>query len=154
MSHPLVQELPQESLRDVPQGSRLTVQDIAETRVVWVGASDPLPTALRAMRQAGTDCVLVRTGDDRRAFGIVTMRDVIEKGVAGGADAAELTVAQLMSTPVVTVTPEMSIRRASALVARCGIRRLPIFDGREVTGVLSDTAIFQLVEEGGWDRLD
>lgn len=134
-------------------GSGYTVAEIMERKVVWVRPGASLEEVLETMRREKVDHVLVEQGGRRRTFGILTMRDVIEKTVARKVDPRATTVGELMSTPVITVPPEMGIRSASALMARSRIRRLPVFDGREVVGVLSDAAIFQLVEEGGWDRL-
>lgn len=143
------------SLATVLEGrAKMTVQDVMDRRVVWVNAEDSLEQALQVMRRDGVDAVLVQVGQGRRTFGIMTMRDIIEKSVASAVDPATTQVGNLMSSPVVTVTPEMSIRSASALMARSRIRRLPVFDGHEIVGLLTDSAIFQLVEEGGWDRLD
>lgn len=132
----------------------MTVQDVMDRRVVWVSAQDSLRRALEAMRSHGVDCVLVRMDEGRRTFGIMTMRDIIEKSVAREVDPDRTRVEELMSAPVVTVTPEMGIRNASALMARSRIRRLPVFDGHDIVGLITDSAIFQLVEEGGWDHLD
>ena len=52
--------------------------------------------------------------------------------------AKALTAAELMTSPAVTITPDITLPRAAAVLARLGVRRLPVVDenGR-LAGVLS-----------------
>lgn len=61
-----------------------------------------------------------------------------------------LKVRDLMSAPLITVSPDTTIRQCSIIMLDANIRRAVVMqDGRPV-GIVSDTDIFQAVEERGW----
>jgi isocitrate dehydrogenase len=55
-----------------------------------------------------------------------------------------------MSSPVITVSPNTSLRECSALMLEKDIRRVVVAQGNEIVGIVSDTDIFSAVEERGW----
>ncbi len=74
--------------------------------------------------------------------GILTDRDVAVRIVARGADAAG-PAAGHASAPVVTAGVEADVEAAADLMARHGIRRLPLLEGGQIAGIvtLTDLAV-------------
>jgi CBS domain-containing protein len=74
--------------------------------------------------------------DDGRPQALITDRDV---AIAMGADAADRSagVASFATRPLVTAQPEMEIEEAAALMVQNRIRRLPVLDGDNLTGILT-----------------
>jgi CBS-domain-containing membrane protein len=61
------------------------------------------------------------------------------------AKAAGRTAAEVMSAPVITVGPEVSVPMAAKLLARHGIKRLPVVDGqRRLVGIVSRADLLRL----------
>jgi CBS domain-containing protein len=79
--------------------------------------------------------------EDDEIVGIVTERDVL-RTVAAGKDLDTVAVGDVMSTDVVTTTPDTPVRDAARLMARDWIRHLPVVesDGRLV-GIVSQRDI-------------
>ena len=61
-------------------------------------------------------------------IGVITDRDIVCRTVARGLNPLDLTVADCMSRPCVTVTPEMSIAECSRILEDNRIRRVPVVD--------------------------
>lgn len=62
----------------------------------------------------------------RRVVGIITDRDIACRAVSMGKDPARTPVEECMSTPVVTVSPDLSLEACCQLMERHLIRRIPV----------------------------
>ena len=49
---------------------------------------------------------------------------------------------EIMSKPVITVSPTSSLQECAALLARADIRRVLVYDGTEMLGIVSSGDIF------------
>jgi isocitrate dehydrogenase len=81
----------------------------------------------------------------------MTQRDIMSKVVTKGKDPKKLKVRQVMSSPLVTVPPDCSLRDAAKLMVRRNIRRVLVAEGGKIIGIVSDTDIFSAVEVRGWE---
>ena len=61
-------------------------------------------------------------------IGVITDRDIVCRTVARGLNPLDLTVADCMSKPCVTVTPDMSVQECSRILEENKIRRVPVVD--------------------------
>jgi CBS domain-containing protein len=69
--------------------------------------------------------------------GIVSERDYARKVILLGRSSAETPVWQIMSSPVVTVTPGEDVRQCMQMMTEQRIRHLPVLDGGRMIGVIS-----------------
>jgi CBS-domain-containing membrane protein len=70
-------------------------------------------TNLQAKLMAEHDCgdvPVIQVADRRKSIGVITDRDITCRAVATGQNPLELTAADCMSRPVVTVTPETLLK--------------------------------------------
>ena len=83
--------------------------------------------------------VLVERG---RPVGFLTDRDLTVSVLADGRDPSDH-ASDYASAPVVTGAPDMDVTEAAELMVEHGIRRLPVLDGEELTGIvtLDDLAV-------------
>jgi CBS domain-containing protein len=100
-----------------------------------VGPDDPVLEAIRLMAEHHVGALLVMRGSE--LAGIVSERDYARKVVLLGRSSAETPTWQIMSSPVVSVTPEDSVNSCLALMTERRIRHLPVVVGGEVLGVVS-----------------
>lgn len=110
------------------------VADIMTSASVTESASDSLRSAAETMWRQQTGSLLVMDGPD--LLGIVTERDVM-KAVARGADPDATVVSEIMTTDVLTIAPDTSLHEAARHMASRWIRHLPVIEGGQVVGVVS-----------------
>ncbi len=73
---------------------------------------------------------VVESTSNLRPVGMVTDRDIVCRAVARGNNPVEMSARDVMSSPVIAATPDMSIEAAGNLMASNQIRRLPVVDER------------------------
>jgi len=113
----------------------MQVADVMTRARVAESPADSLRAAATLMWKQQTGSLLVMDGDT--LLGIVTERDVM-KAVARGSDIDATPVSAVMTTSVITVTPETSLPDAARHMATRWIRHLPVVgaDG-QVVGLIS-----------------
>jgi IMP dehydrogenase len=115
-----------------------TLHDLLALKGHEVIAVHPADTVLQAaniMNGRNIGGVVVMDGD--QLAGIFTERDVLRRVVAAGLDPATTRVAAVMSAPVITCPPELSIDDCAALMTSNNVRHLPVRDANGLTGVVT-----------------
>ena len=77
------------------------------------------------------DCGEIPVVEDLKSklpVGVITDRDIVSRTLARGLNPLDLTVADNMSRPCVTVTPEMSLEECCRVLEDNQIRRVPVVD--------------------------
>lgn len=128
-----------------------TVADVMRSPVISIETAATVMDAMHLMRQKGVSSILVIPTSKGGQHGIMTQRDIVSKVVTKGKDPRKLKVRQVMSSPLVTVPPDCSLRDAATLMVKRNIRRVLVAEGRTIIGIVSDTDIFAAVEERGWE---
>ncbi len=109
---------------------------------VAVAPGTPLAQALRLMHEQRVGSVLV-LDDQGRADGILTRHDVLER-VALAGPPPDTPVERVATQPVLSLDVEASAQDAALLMARHGIRHLPLTEGGRVVSVVSERDLFAL----------
>jgi CBS domain-containing protein len=71
---------------------------------------------------------VVENTDNSLPIGVITDRDIVCRTVAKGLNPLDLTAGDCMTTPCVTVTPEMSVEECCRILEENKIRRVPVVD--------------------------
>jgi CBS domain-containing protein len=134
-----------------------TVSDILAGKggdVLRIEAAATVFEAIQRMVEANVGSLLVFEGDVLK--GIVTERDYLRRVALEGRTERETTVGEIMTAPLVYVTPETSIEECMAVMTERRIRHLPVLsDETTVVGVVSigDVVKFQSKEQSAHIRL-
>ncbi len=91
--------------------------------------------AIRLMAEHGTGSVLVMRGGS--LLGVVSERDYARKVALKGRASATTPVADIMSSPVVTVDPDTTVHQCMQLMTERRFRHLAVVEGGRVIGVVS-----------------
>jgi signal-transduction protein with cAMP-binding, CBS, and nucleotidyltransferase domain len=131
-------------------GVETSIQDVFVSNVMnetirTVSADAPATDAARRLFEADIGSLLVGA-DAAPPTGIVTESDFVEL-VATGRDPATTTVAQCMSSPVVTVSTTRPLAEAAALMADENVKKLPVVaeETDEIAGIITTTDIAKYV---------
>jgi CBS domain-containing protein len=130
----------------MPDVRNAKAQDVMSKGVVFVDGSKTVAAAIKLMRKEGVSCLVVKHRNQADAYGIVTRKDVVNKIVDPGKDPAKVKVYEIMTKPLVTVSPGLALKYCARLMHHTGIRRAPVFDGKNIIGMLSNTDIFNAVQ--------
>ncbi len=90
--------------------------------------------AARLLTEFGISSVVVSRGE--RPLGIVTERDVVHL-VSEGLDPSSVAVGDRMVADLATVEPGTELAEAARLMARCGVRHVPVVEGEMLAGMVS-----------------
>jgi CBS domain-containing protein len=104
--------------------------------------------AVERMVEANVGSLLVTEGGD--VAGVVTERDYLRRVAVDELDHRQTTVREIMSSPLIVVTPQTSVDECMALMTNRRIRHLPVVESGEVVGIVSigDVVKFKSREQG------
>jgi len=102
------------------------VADIMAKSVLAVDLNTNARDCSKAMAKRGVSCTVITQAN--RAIGIVTERDLVSKVLADAVEPTRVFVKDIMSTPLITVSPNASLTDAAAQMAEYRVRRLVVVD--------------------------
>lgn len=120
------------------RGSAESVEScmVRDLEVVRMDASAVTAASRMAARRIG--CVLIQAEDHSperpRMVGLVSETDLIRKVMARGLPPSSTTVAQIMASPLLTITPDRSMLDASHFMEKHAIRHLCVLQGGKIGG--------------------
>jgi CBS domain-containing protein len=103
--------------------------------VLQIDADASVLEAVQLMVEKNVGSLLVTVGGEIE--GIVTERDYLRRVTLEGRTDAETRVGEIMSSPLVVVTPETSVDECMAVMTDRRIRHLPVVEDGRVVGLVS-----------------
>jgi len=119
------------------------VKEIMVSPVVTVDAETTIYEAAKIMGEKKIGSVVVTK--DSKPIGIFTERDLLTKVIANGLDMRNTNVTIPMSSPLITVDEETSVKDAIILMAGRKIMRLPVVREEKLVGMVTGTEIFNFL---------
>lgn len=116
-----------------------TVQQVLKNKtfnkVLPISPEQSVHEALSMMAEYDVGALMVMSGQE--LVGILSERDYARKGILKGHHSKDTAVAEIMTSPVVSVTPRHTVDDCMNLMTEHHIRHLPVLDGEKVIGVIS-----------------
>jgi len=119
------------------------VSEIMSRDVAVIAKTSSVAEAAEVMTSREISCVVVLDGE--RAAGVLTKKDLLGRVVALHKDPASVTMEQVMSSPVTSVSSSYSVFSASRIMEEMNIRRLAVMKDKRLCGIVTQTDIFRAV---------
>jgi len=131
----------------------LRAGDIMQQEPSTIAANAPVLSAAKAMDRHGLPCLLDE--DNGKIVGIVTERDIVRRVAATDLPVRRTPVEAIMSSPIITVSPDATIEETLKIMANNRVRRLPVVDKTRLLGLVTlvDVAKALAVKEGNESAL-
>ncbi len=108
-----------------------------KSKTIWsIGPDEPVLQAIRLMSEKGIGALPVM--QEGQLQGILSERDYARKVILMGRSSADTPVSQIMSKPVITITPSDTVHDCMEIMTNKRIRHLPVVDkNNKVVGMIS-----------------
>ena len=123
-------------------------RDIMSPDCTCVGENDSVLDAARKLKELDVGAMPI-CGEDNRLKGMLTDRDIVVKVLAEGKDPGSTTAGELGQGDgkTVTIGADDSIDEALKTMADHQVRRLPVIDGKDLVGIISQADIARNIDE-------
>jgi CBS domain-containing protein len=121
----------------------LSLENILNTDVLILESDRTAADATNLMKEKNARSVLVtHTGE---AIGIVTKTDVLFKVMAQGKNPTKVKLREIMSAPVITLSPKSTVGDALAIMDKHVVRQVIVSSGSAVIGLITREGLFERI---------
>jgi CBS domain-containing protein len=117
-----------------------TAREVMSSDCECIGENDTLEKAAKRLAELDVGAMPI-CGEDDRLKGMLTDRDIVVKCVAQGKDPGDCKAGEFAEGKPVTIGADDSIDEALKTMAEHKVRRLPVIDGHDLVGILSQADI-------------
>ena len=117
-------------------------RDIMVSKVITITRDSTVEEAVKLMNEHEIGCLIVT--DNQKAIGIVTERDLMKRILAKSEETKRIKVKEVMSTPLISIEPNVEIGDASRLMFQKNIKKMPIVKKDELLGLVTLTDILRI----------
>jgi CBS domain-containing protein len=124
-----------------------TARDIMSGGAECARATDTLVDAAKKMKDLDVGALPI-CGDDDRLKGVITDRDIVVGCIAAGGDPNTETVEAFTTDETVTIGADDSVTETLDTMIRAGVRRLPVIDGHDLVGIVTQADVAKNLPDG------
>ncbi|MEA2090609.1 MAG: CBS domain-containing protein [Thermoproteota archaeon] len=120
----------------------ILVRDIMTKNVKTARRDFTIREVVRKMNKFNIGSVVIV--QEKRPVGIITERDILRKIVEPGLDPTMMKAGEVMSSPLILIDKETSVEEAARLMAKRGIKKLPIVQDEKLVGIITSMDIVRM----------
>lgn len=122
-------------MRGIAMTGVLLVRDFMSTDVKTVRTDATVKEAVSKMNKFRIGSIIVMEG--KRPVGIITERDILERIVEPCMEPTAMRAKEIMSSPIISTSPDVSIEDAARLMATRKIKKLAVIEKGELVGIMT-----------------
>jgi CBS domain-containing protein len=123
-----------------------TARDVMTGGAECIPENDTVLDAAKRLAELDVGAMPI-CGEDNRLKGMLTDRDIVVKVLARGKDPASTKAGELGEGKPVTIGADDSVEEALHTMADHKVRRLPVIDGHDLIGIVSQADLAKNVDE-------
>ncbi len=120
------------------------VKQIMKTDVISIDENSSIQDAAQQMINSNIGCVIITR--DGIPFGIFTESDFVR--IAAKGNPLFTAISEVMSTPLVVITPGKTIWEAADIMRKKDIHKLPVQDENKIVGIITASDLVQICSIG------
>ncbi len=125
---------------------KMLVKDVMSSPAVTVEENAPANCVAELMDKNDFGCVIV-TSNDGKPIGIITERDLVLRVLAKNAKPDTLKAKEVMTSPLITIEPDVTITETARRMSRLNIRRLGVVYKGQLVGIISSKDVLGVMPE-------
>ncbi len=123
-----------------------TAREIMTGGAECIGENETLVDAARKMRDLDVGALPI-CGEDNRLKGMLSDRDIVVRCLAEGGDPSTTKASEYAEGKPVTIGADDSVEEALRTMSQHQVRRLPVIDGHDLIGMVSQADIARNLPE-------
>jgi CBS domain-containing protein len=123
-----------------------TARDVMTGGAECVGENETIVEAAKKMQQLDVGALPI-CGEDNRLKGMLTDRDIVVEVLAQDKDPESTKAGELGDGKPVTIGADDSVIEALRTMADKQVRRLPVIDGHDLVGIISQADVARNLDE-------
>ncbi len=116
------------------------VKDMMRKQIVSIDVSLTVKEAAKIMEDTGVSCLVVT--ETNIPIGILTERDFVTR-VTSLDNTSSTPVRNIMSIPLITVSPNDTARKLAELMKERNIHKVPVMEGNHLVGIVTATDLIR-----------
>lgn len=120
----------------------ILIEEIMDDKPVCVDKGITVSMLAEIMSKKNVEAAIIVEGE--RPIGIVTEKDLLSKVLAKNRNPESLKAEEIMTTPLITVSPKEDILSAMKKMLKNNIRRLVVVDKGKVVGIVTVSDILRI----------
>ncbi len=114
------------------QEIHIKVGEVMTTSIRMISSMATVQEAIDQMREAGVSSLVVERRDERDEFGLLVISDIAREVIAENRAVERVNVYEIMSKPVLALSPDMAVKYAVRLLVQFGVSRAVVVDAQRV----------------------
>jgi PAS domain S-box-containing protein len=121
----------------------LEVGDMMSKDVFTISPDETVVLATKVMSENDISCIIVVDNDS--VVGVLTETDVLKRAVAEEKKFDKIKVGKIMSSPVESISSNLSVLEASRIVENKHIKQLPVLEEKRLVGIVTQTDLIRVL---------
>lgn len=121
------------------------VKEIMRKNVISISQEMTIKDAAVMMDDSNVGCIIVTK--ENNPIGILTERDFVKR-VSAKEKPLSTHLSEVMSTPLITISPDETIWEAAEIMKKNKIHKIPVQQNNKIIGILTSTDIVKICSLG------
>ena len=115
----------------------IRTRDVMEDHFTEIDGLATVQQAIELMREQLIQVLIVKKRSEEDEYGIVLLSDIAKKVLARDRAPERVNIYEIMTKPVISVSPHMDVRYCARLFDQFGLSVVPVIENEKVIGIVS-----------------